>query len=184
MAEATGPGMVAPTLTAGSNWKFPTTTSMQMPTSFSGWARKNNYYDKPMFQALQKAQYLVQNIVSIPEFYGITTSNISGDPQSGGWITGLDKNRMISAGASRGLRFLPAEFDMIEKARIFVDVPAIGTDPPTVSINLGELYQKMKKEIGRDAGKDVLANAADTVLQQAVTPGQNAQTLQRAQYAV
>ena len=187
MNEA-GAGPVAPTLTAGADWQFPTSQTFAVPTSFTAMAQKNNFYDKPLFQALQKAQYLVQNIVSDPSMYGITNSQIVGTPRTGGNISGMNYNRMISAGASRGLRFLPTEFDVLEKKGIFTITPAMGTTPETVSINLKVLYDTMKHEIGTDVGKDRIAAAADAASNALtgglVTPGNGAMTLGRHQYNV
>ena len=139
--EAMGAG-INPTLTAGHDWKFPTSTHA-LPTSFHGVAQKFNRYAKPEFAALSKIQYLVQNIASEPQLYG-NNVQITGTPQTGGFINGLDYQRMISTGASRGAKFLPAEFNYAQESGIFI---MNNTVPQTVTINLGTLYKKMKSEI-------------------------------------
>jgi hypothetical protein len=172
MNEA-GAGPVAPTLTAGPDWQFPNSQSFAVPNSFTGMAHQNNYYDKPLFKALQSAQMYVQNIVAEPERYAIpgnARAIISGNPRTGGTISGLDYNKMITVGASRGLKFMPAEFDTLRKLGIFTTVPASGTTPQTTIIDLGKLYQTMKKEIGTDHGKDIIAAQADNAMN-ALTTG-------------
>lgn len=183
MNEA-GAGTVAPTLTAGSDWQFPTSQHFALPTTFSGIAQKSNYIEKPLLKALHTTQYLVQNIVSDPAIYGLNdpARQIIGNPRSGGTITGLNYNKMISAGASHGLKFLPTEFDNLEKIGIF------SRNTTGVTIDLGKLYQIMKTEIGKDVGKDHIAAAADSAVNSLTTgmttPGNGAMNLQRKAYGV
>lgn len=185
-----GAGPVAPTLTAGANWEFPNSQTFFAPNSFQAIANRENHYEKPLLKALHTAQYLVQNIVSDPKRYGITNpkTQIIGTPQYGGTISGLDYNRMITAGASRGLKFLPTEFDTLKKLGIFSIVPSNGTMPQTTTIDVGKLYQTMKKEIAIDHIKDSAARTADTAKDALTTglvqPGNGAMTLGRHQYNV
>lgn len=189
MNEA-GVGPVAPTLTAGSDWEFPNSQTFAVPDSFTAMANRNNHFEKPLLKALHTAQYFVQNIVSEPSRYGITDpkKQILGTPRAGGTISGLDYNRMITAGASRGLKFLPTEFDTLKRLGIFTIIPATPTTPQTTTIDLGKLYGTMKKEIGTDVTKDRLARVADTAKDSLttglVTPGNGAMTLGRHAYNV
>lgn len=175
------PGMVAPTLNAGDGWRFPSSPDFNIPTTAMGLAQKRDMYEKPMFQALQRAQYLVQNIVSKPSLWGVDPRNITGSPQVGGMISGINRTVLDSRGASRGLKFLPAEFNLLQTAGVFVVDPRT---PDLVSIDLKKLYDKLKNEIGEDVGKGIAANAYDKLVAGAVTPGQHAQTLQRSQYGI
>lgn len=157
--------MVPPTMTAGADWQYPTSTQYSIPKTFTGLAAKSNLYEKPFFNALKTAQYLVQNIVSSPQTYDISRANIQGGPQ-GGTISGLELKKMLSRGTSRGLRFMPAEFNYLKNAGIF---SVTNTQPQYVTINLNTLHNIMSKEIGQDIAKDQLAGAADQFLAQMVT---------------
>ena len=172
--EAMGAG-VNPTLTAGQGWKFPTSMH-SLPTSFQGIAQKFNRYQKPEFAVLSKIQYLVQNIASEPQMYGISPLNVVGNPESGGNINGLNYEMMKTVGASRGMKFLPAEFNYAEQQKIFIP-----QGNGTVTIDLGALYKKMKSEIGNDYAMDTASGAVDQALQKASTPGIGSQALQRTQ---
>lgn len=185
-----GAGPVAPTLTAGANWQFPNSQTFAAPDSFQAMASRDNHFEKPLLKALHTAQYFVQNIVSDPKRYGIIDPKrqIVGTPQYGGTISGLDYNKMITVGASRGLKFLPTEFDTLKKLGIFSVVPSNGTTPQTTTIDVGKLYQTMNKEISADHVKDRIAHTADTVKNALTTgltsPGNGAMTLGRHQYNV
>jgi hypothetical protein len=183
-------GPVAPTLTAGPNWQFPTSQSFNTPTSFRDIAKINDMFEKPLLAALHKAQYLVQNIVSDPSVFGITNpaTQIVGTPRTGGNINGLSYRKMISAGASRGLRFLPTEFESLERKGVFTTSPPVppSTDE-TVMINLKTLYDVMNSEIASDVAKGRAAGYADDAisgLNNLVQPGNGAMTLGRHQYNV
>ena len=173
-------GPVKPTLTAGANWQFPSSDMMHPAKSFQDMAAKKNLYEKPEFVLLQRIQYLVQNIASEPQQYGISQYNITGNPQSGGMISGLNKKTMETIGAARNMRFSPVEFKFAQDNGIFL------VQGNTVNIDIGKLYQFLKKEIAQDASKDIMAKAGDTALnslvQGVVTPGNGAMELQRKQY--
>lgn len=183
-------GPVAPRLTAGADWQFPTSQSFNIPASFKDIAKRNDMFEKPMLVALDKAQYLVQNVVSDPSMFGITnpTTQIVGTPKTGGYISGLSYNKMISAGASRGLRFLPTEFDNLKQKGILIISPPVppSTDK-TVTINLKKLYDTMAKEIAVDTAIGNAAGHIDNIVGGAnklVEPGNGAINLSRHQYNV
>lgn len=175
-------GPVKPTLTAGSNWQFPSSDMMHPAKSFQDMAMKKNLYEKQEFILLQRIQYLVQNIVSEPEQYGISQYNIVGSPQAGGMISGLNKQKMETIGAARNMRFSPVEFKFAQDNGIFIVKGNI------VNIDIGKLYQFLEKELSKDAGKDILAKTADDALngltKGVITPGNGAMELQRKQYGV
>lgn len=175
-------GPVKPTLTAGAGWQFPTSNNAYPPTSFSDMAAKQDLNEKPLLILCQKIQFLVQNIVSNPIQYGINNANIVGSPQTGGMISGLDKKRMETIGASKNMKFLPSEFNQAQQLGIFV------LNGPNVSINIGELYKLMKTEISKDTGKGYIAQSADAAKDALTTgltsPGNGAMTLGRHQYNV
>jgi 2-keto-4-pentenoate hydratase/2-oxohepta-3-ene-1,7-dioic acid hydratase in catechol pathway len=160
-----GAGPVAPTMTAGTNWKFPNSQWYQSPKTFSQLVQHQQYLEKPGLQTLQKAQYLVQNIASDKSLYEMNPGDImiSGTPQNGGMISGITYNKIISAGASRGLKFLPAEFKYLEDNNIFLEKNGV------VSINLGNLYKMLETELKNDNYKNKMAHAADNTINQ-LTP--------------
>jgi len=186
MNEA-GAGYVPPTLTAGPEWRFPTSNDFHKPDSFTGMVRQQNYTEKPLLQALDTAQQLVQNIVAEPNLFGITNprTQILGNPKLGGSISGLDYNKMITIGASRSLKFQPTGFNTLKTLGIFTLVPPTGTTPQTVTIDLGQLYKVMQKEIKQDTGKETIAGELDkgmNALTTGLTTAKSTQAPGRKQY--